>query len=196
MQSIFVALCIVGIVGAVAQGWVNDFDKPFTFSCRPGERWYIITTRRRKSWNTFPTFETTIWWKCEAMLYCLHFLGKMIGSFYSVHSNLHEDRRWKIGCWRNTPVAPRWWSPAINFHREYFVFVCPFQSALSGMAGVHSNKFEDRRFRFHCTQRKFKQTRRCWWSSYLNRFDHVFRFVTPRGTYISGIKAQYSRFHK
>ncbi|XP_057295799.1 hemagglutinin/amebocyte aggregation factor-like [Hydractinia symbiolongicarpus] len=157
MQSIFVALCIVGAVGAVAHDWVNDFDKPFTFSCRP---------------------------------------GKMIGSLYSVHSNLHEDRRWKIGCWRNTPVASRWWSPAINFHREYFVFVCPFQSALSGMAGVHSNKFEDRRFRFHCTQRKFKRTRRCWWSSYLNRFDGVFRFVTPRGTYISGVKAQYSRFHK
>ncbi|XP_048865555.1 hemagglutinin/amebocyte aggregation factor-like [Brienomyrus brachyistius] len=68
----------------------------------------------------------------------------------SHHRNYYEDRRWQFQCCRtNNYYSKCEWTPYVNKYDEEFTWLVPKTNYLVGAESVHSNYYEDRRWKFY-----------------------------------------------
>lgn len=91
----------------------------------------------------------------------------------SEHSNKREDRRWKWDCSKvaMTKFTKCVWSDYQNGYDTPILFQCPANHILSGIESDHSNKSEDRKWKFRCCVAKNHFTRNCFLTDYINDWD-------------------------
>jgi len=78
-------------------------------------------------------------------------MNQFIVGFQSFHNNDREDRRWKIGtATLGLDCSPTNWSPFVNDWDIPLHYLCPPNHALAGVYSEHSNKYEDRIWKFKC----------------------------------------------
>ncbi|KNC67905.1 dermatopontin-like protein [Pseudoalteromonas ardens] len=80
-----------------------------------------------------------------------------IKSVSSYHDNGREDRRFNIECGKYTTTSGARlyrkslsWTGYVNSYDQAFNYTCPAGKFLVGMYSVHSNRHEDRVFKFAC----------------------------------------------
>ena len=85
-----------------------------------------------------------------------------VSGIYSVHSNHHEDRRFKLTCASvkagsyTATRGSRSWTGYVNNWDQPVNFTCPSNKFIVGVGSYHSNRAEDRRFRFACAAMNVK----------------------------------------
>ncbi|XP_078667662.1 hemagglutinin/amebocyte aggregation factor-like [Branchiostoma floridae x Branchiostoma belcheri] len=76
--------------------------------------------------------------------------NSVVTGFSSIHSNSHQDRRWRLKCSRKPGMSVHScivtgyvnnWDAAMNF-------IVPPSYYIKGIHGVHHNTYQDRRYRF------------------------------------------------
>ena len=71
-----------------------------------------------------------------------------IYKIFSKHSNTCEDRKWDFGC-RKGPVTDNcYWTGYRNEYDAELNYKAPWNTVITGMRSIHSNKKEDRRYAF------------------------------------------------
>merc|ERR1712185_59311 len=95
-----------------------------------------------------------------------------VSGLHSTHSNRREDRLFKplltnIG----TTQAHKHWSGWVNNWDAYFHYDCPTNYALSGFISYHSNRKEDRRWRFQCARFHHLTVSRGGWPGWQTGWD-------------------------
>ncbi|KAJ8314050.1 hypothetical protein KUTeg_008611 [Tegillarca granosa] len=115
MKGLFQLLALVCLL-ELAFCWKNKWDKPLNFQCPTGQAisWIKSIHNNHREDRLFD-FRCTN--KCPKANSChwtgyinnydqrVDFVcpsGGMISGFKSVHSNHHEDRRWRVYCCRNS----------------------------------------------------------------------------------------------
>ncbi|RUS86139.1 hypothetical protein EGW08_006087 [Elysia chlorotica] len=116
--------------------------------------------------------------------------AESIGYLYSIHSNTAEDRRWKIAC-RKPPsgaeVRKCEWTPNyVNQNDRTLLYMCPANYVISGVKSVHSNRDEDRRYKFKCCKDSNYVTTSCTRSDWLNNWDGALDFTVANGRVLTG----------
>ncbi|GFN99551.1 hemagglutinin/amebocyte aggregation factor [Plakobranchus ocellatus] len=130
----------------------------------------------------------------QPFLYACH-QGEILKSLYSVHNNHKEDRRWKFSCGAAPGGAsPQtcYWTGYENYWDEPMSFQCPSDYVLAGLQSYHSNKREDRRFRFKCCKDSGFRTYSCGMTSYINDWDKVLDYKVPNGHVLTGVSSYHS----
>nr|XP_023671039.1 hemagglutinin/amebocyte aggregation factor-like [Paramormyrops kingsleyae] len=73
----------------------------------------------------------------------------------SIHDDKYGDRRWQFQCCQTYNYCNYncQWTPYVNFYDEEFTWLVPSMNYLVGAESVHSNSYEDRRWKFYyCTR--------------------------------------------
>ena len=101
-------------------------------------------------------------------------------SIYSEHDNYYEDRRYRIGCIQ-VSIPPYEledcvWTDYVNDWDEEVDYECPTNKVMTGMASVHDNHKEDRRWKFRCCGTKNGYTTSCSQSDFINDWDEPMAF--------------------
>jgi len=99
-----------------------------------------------KAWNANNWDETLRWW-------CPN--NRPISRIQSEHSSWYGDRRFDYRCEAHpllSGVSPtcRWTPDYINNHGDSMFYSCGGASYVSGFKSIHSNWYEDRRWRVKC----------------------------------------------
>jgi len=127
------------------------------------------------------------------------FSGSMMRGIYSHHSNKREDRRWQFYKAKiiGVPCSERPWTSWQNSWDEKFSFSCGSQQALSGIKSIHSNREEDRVWKFRCCD-LFSNVRTgsSRWTYYLNDFDEDVKFYCGESEVLSGLESYHSNRHE
>ncbi|XP_063056143.1 hemagglutinin/amebocyte aggregation factor-like [Engraulis encrasicolus] len=119
-----------------------------------------------------------------------------ISSVGSYHSNRHEDRRFSISCkpvFGSHPVCHQ--SNWVNHFDDPFDFTCGNNEVLTGMFSYHSNRHEDRRFKFQCCSANL-MLHGCHWTPYLNDFDQSFNYHVPNHMVIAGVSSYHHNYYE
>lgn len=125
--------------------------------------------------------------------------GDPICGIESIHSNSHEDRRFKFStCAIDEPdtdfeLVAGSQTTLSSPYDKFFTLSCDKDKVLTGILSIHHNGFEDRRFTATCTH--FKETKvddnTCddFPGGYENNFDQRLAFTCPRGKVLTGIQS-------
>nr|CAC38786.1 dermatopontin [Suberites domuncula] len=73
---------------------------------------------------------------------------------------------------------------------------CPDKQALYYVQSIHSNRHEDRRFRFNCKHAANKKMSHCFWTGHLNNYDGVLNYQCPPNNLMTGVKSEHSNHHE
>ena len=107
----------------------------------------------------------------------------------SVHDNHREDRVWNWECRRVLYHGyPKCYDTGYvnNFDQPMF-FRCKPNHYIGGVYSYHSNKREDRRWKFNCCSAPHHITTSCHITGYVNEFDHPMNFQAGPGEVITGV---------
>nr|XP_034332017.1 hemagglutinin/amebocyte aggregation factor [Crassostrea gigas] len=114
-----------------------------------------------------------------------------VSRFESSHSNKKEDRRFNFDCRRVPAVSGSVtcsWSGYVNNYDAMILYTCPNQGYLNGMHSIHSNNYEDRRFKFRCcSPPSGLDFKHCHWTGYVNNWDSYVNYHVPYGYVIRGV---------
>ena len=126
--------------------------------------------------------------------------GEAIYSVQSVKcSSCKEDPRWMWQCKTIVPglaMSHCYWGNFQNQDKP-FLFRCPVNYVLSGVHSVHSNKKEDRSWRFYCCIASGYCTNECYWSSFINNWDGGdMKYGAPYPWFLTGAQSYYSNIKK
>ncbi|XP_055046255.2 hemagglutinin/amebocyte aggregation factor [Misgurnus anguillicaudatus] len=124
---------------------------------------------------------------------CPH--GESMSYIRSKHHNYHEDRLWDIGC-KKTFSSDCFWTPYVNHFDDPFTYTCPSNYVLTGIGSYHSNRHEDRRWRFHCCNGSGYSNANCYWTPYVNWFDEGFHWNVPLFNYLVGAESYHNNHHE
>ena len=83
----------------------------------------------------------------------LHFecpMGEYLNRLESHHSNNREDRVWNFECREGFVSEKCHWSDHDTLFDKFMNFTCEDESIVAGLSSWHSNKKEDRSWRFKC----------------------------------------------
>ncbi|KAK3790556.1 hypothetical protein RRG08_060603 [Elysia crispata] len=121
--------------------------------------------------------------------------GKVLTRLYSVHSNRREDRRWDFTC--SSPPAGAnptscYWTGYVNYWDEPLSFQCSSNHIIAGVNSYHSNRREDRRFKFKCCSDSGYTTRSCYLTGYINAWDSTLDYTVPSGKVLTGAYSVHS----
>ncbi|KAM4613100.1 uncharacterized protein ACJ7VT_011284 isoform 2-T2 [Polymixia lowei] len=168
-------LLFILLTGHQVAGWDNNWDRVLHRTCprnqvlsrissyhsnsKEDRRWSIscktLSNTRNCYWSGFVNwFDRGINFACRT--------NYVVAGVYSYHSNRHEDRRWQLYCC----TAPRFVTfecqetPEVNYWDEYFNWYVPGANYMTGFRSHHSNKKEDRRWRFKYCRGKTDQSSR------------------------------------
>ena len=91
----------------------------------------------------------------------------------SYHSNHHEDRRWHFMCKKVavSSFSHCYWTGYENKFDQPLSFRCPANYVMTGVSSYHSNRKEDRRWRFKCCSASGYKTKNCRLTGYINNWD-------------------------
>ncbi|XP_032231166.1 dermatopontin [Nematostella vectensis] len=118
--------------------------------------------------------------------------GKSISKIQSVYSCPHKDRAWTYKCKRN---------PALKMHCDWFSanewdgamsFQCPYNGFIAGVYSRHSNRAEDRLFKFKCCLGRRHRVYICHTSAHVNNHRSFMNFKVPNGYYLRGAISHHS----
>jgi len=98
-----------------------------------------------------------------------------VSGLRSFHHNGYEDRRFSplltnVG----STQAHKHWSGWVNNMDAYFHYDCPTNYAVTGFISYHSNRHEDRRWRFQCARFHHLGVRRLGWPGWQTGWDATF----------------------
>merc|ERR1712139_39415 len=96
----------------------------------------------------------------------------LVSGLHSTHDNRREDRLFRpllsnVG----STQAHKHWSGWVNNWDAYFHYDCPTNYALTGFISYHSNRKEDRRWRFQCARFHHLGVRRGNWPGWQTNWD-------------------------
>jgi len=119
---------------------------------------------------------------------------KIITGMFSAHHNRHEDRRWRfiygsapgVHCFRQR------WTSYKNSYDGNLDFKCGSNQALSGIASKHSNRREDRIWKFQCCILKPYLLHRERLTSHINSYDGILSFHCGANQVLVGLKSHHS----
>ena len=119
--------------------------------------------------------------------------GNPINWIKSEHHNGAEDRRWEFGCRyvRNTHFSRCRWSGYVNNWHGPFTYQCPHKWFVAGMSGIHSNDYEDRRFKFYCCKRSRRQRLHGCFYTQRTTYDNYFSIRFPHHDVMRGVISDY-----
>jgi len=152
------------------QEWVNHLDHELRYECPTGH--FISGMKsfhknrqedRRWSYNCLPQpfkdeesqtckwsrflndFDQKLHYSCREMEGTSYIAG-----FHSYHSNHHEDRRWRVKCCGDSGscVSECRRSDWLNDYDGPLDYSIPENHVASGLESIHSNWYEDRKWRF------------------------------------------------
>ena len=107
----------------------------------------------------------------------------------SVHNNKREDRIWDWKCRqvvkRGNPKCKQ--TNYVNNFDEPMFFMCGKNQYIAGVDSYHSDKTEDRRWRFSCCSAQKHITASCRITEYANNFDQPMNFEAGCGEVITGV---------
>ncbi|XP_056009464.1 uncharacterized protein LOC125680077 [Ostrea edulis] len=192
--------------------WVNDYDKPFTFTCpqhqsihrvvshhenRPEDRVFdfqcspYAANSESCFWSGYVNnFDKPVAFQCPN--------GGILDGVSSFHDNGAEDRRFRFYCCEKPATGNMhlvtvffllrilgvytW----VNEYDQPFTFTCPQHQSISRVVSHHDNRREDRVFDLQCTTYTEK-TENCSWTDFVNNFDQPLAFQCPNGAVLDGI---------
>jgi len=200
--------------GVRLTGDINTWDGPMDFKCLSNEVLVGVKSRHHN------LYEDRIWQaRCATLLsegqvnvigehtlteYVNYWDGKLdytVSSGYvitglaSVHSNWHEDRRFKIySASLNIPCRPLDTSVWINQYDGLVDFRCQSNSAMIGLKSVHHNHYEDRRFMFRCCDLSNggEYTIESHLTEYVNSYDGKMDKTCPNNDVLVGLISKHS----
>ncbi|GFS18744.1 hemagglutinin/amebocyte aggregation factor-like [Elysia marginata] len=115
---------------------------------------------------------------------------EVIGSIYSVHSNKHDDRKFRFTCnpppSSATPGDCAWTDELVNNWVEPVMYACPRNMVLAGVKSYFRTKSEDRRMHFKCCKDSNVRTMSCDLTEYLNDWDEELAYNVPHGQVLIG----------
>ncbi|XP_071962465.1 dermatopontin-like [Antedon mediterranea] len=167
--------CITGLfallmINHVIAGWQNSYDQEFTFTCPTGQVIYKVKSQHSNSKEdrqfeffcrsfsaSLPSSSCT--WTGYINEYDQPFTatcpynGVVVG-VNSKHSNSKEDRIWKLKCCQSSAynAINCYDTPLINDWDDYHTYTTPTGYFIHGVAGMHDNSMEDRRWKYHVCQ--------------------------------------------
>ncbi|KAA0720723.1 Millepora cytotoxin-1 [Triplophysa tibetana] len=116
--------------------------------------------------------------------------GGSISYIKSQHDNRPEDRMWEFGCKHTFDAGTEcFWTPYVNDFDQKLNYECPSNYVVSGMSSYHSNKHEDRRWKFYCCRSSGYCNTDCQWTTYVNWFDEAFHWTVPNHNYLVGAES-------
>jgi len=135
----------------------------------------------------------------DSQQWCLCRPGQKIASIFSIHDNRREDRLWDLKC-QNIPnfiqkgthkmTAANAWDGTAGWTGLFD------NSFLVGMTSVHSNRHEDRQFKFmHASSDMWSISYPCRGWMYVNEFDGELRVNTLDDEVIVGLHSYHDN-HK
>ncbi|XP_070205490.1 hemagglutinin/amebocyte aggregation factor-like [Littorina saxatilis] len=147
-------------------GWVNDWNQQARHTCLCGSFLSNIDSqhnnhhedrRFRMSCRSLPVSggtTTCAWtsslnsWNAVVDYQCPG--GGYVGGMTSYHNNHHEDRRYRLYCCNLSGhyTTGCYTTGYVNNYDETYHFSVPYNRVLAGMKSYHSNRNEDRRFKF------------------------------------------------
>ena len=116
--------------------------------------------------------------------------GEALYLVQSVYSKYKRDRRWMWQCKQIVPGAMRCdtWSKEYDYDQT-FNFQCDPNYVLTGVQSVHSNKKEDRMWKFRCCKAEGHCTRPCSSSNYINNLGGYMHYRAPHIRVFTGVSS-------
>ncbi|XP_046585281.1 hemagglutinin/amebocyte aggregation factor-like [Haliotis rubra] len=117
--------------------------------------------------------------------------GTSLSSIYSEHDNKKEDRRWSLACARTGASESCAWTPSqsdsyANNYDGLLLFQCSGQGVITGIDSRHSNRREDRQFKFRCCAIPNVVLTECTYTGWQNDYDRPMDFKVPAGKVLRG----------
>lgn len=115
-----------------------------------------------------------------------------VSGFYSYHDNRREDRRWSVKCCKvqGASVIDAGWSTYKNHFHTTLKFKCGYNQVVTGIYSVHSNHWEDRRWRIRCAKLQADIYHlQASLSGYINSWKGVFSWDAGMNEMITGFKS-------
>lgn len=125
----------------------------------------------------------------------LHFqcpAHQSISHMFSIHDNTKEDRQFSLSCTNLSADFSRYtetcyWTSYINDFDQPMAYNCPLNQYVSGMESIHSNRYEDRRWKLYCCSLATYHMEDCKFSDWANTYDHNIDYTAPTGTTMRGL---------
>ncbi|XP_076468374.1 dermatopontin-like [Babylonia areolata] len=133
-------------------------------------------------------FDQPVHFECPANTFLSH--------VNSMHNNDKEDRVWDLGC-AAVPLEEAItqncaWTNYVNQYDQPVTYQCPNEGFITGMASVHDNGHEDRRFQFRCCDVAGTLLHSCYFTDWENDWDGILDFIVPSGKILRGVDS----FHR
>jgi len=142
----------------------------------------------RNSWDGVLNF------KCDQH----HGVYGSISRIASVHNNHREDRLWGYDCRYDVKTTSQCsWTNYVNGWDTEMWFQCPKSGYVAGAHSVHSNRHEDRIWKYFCCDLPRGYTlSHCYWTSYINGWDGALDKTIAPGRVIVGFNSHHSNHHE
>ena len=116
----------------------------------------------------------------------------------SVYSRKHKDRVWNWECRHiggGFPNCHKAYNYVNDFDQPMF-FMCGKDQYIGGVESYHSNKREDRRWKFTCCSIPSHSTKSCRLTGFVNHFQANFNFVAGANEVITGVFSYHHNGHE
>ena len=108
----------------------------------------------------------------------------------SQYSSPTRDRQWQWDCHevtKTTFTECYWTDNWENVWDEPFFFQCPANYILTGVNSIHSNYYEDRRWKFRCCHAENHFTKNCFASDYINDWNQFIEYSVDQSYVFTGV---------
>ena len=130
-------------------------------------------------------------WDDPLSVVCNTAQGEALYLVQSVYSKYKRDRRWMWQCKQIVPKPMSCCPWSEEYENDYddkeLNFQCEPNCVLTGVKSVHSNKKEDRRWKFRCCEAEGHCTRPCSWSNYINNMGGYMHYRAPHIRVFTGV---------
>ena len=104
---------------------------------------------------------------------------KVLNLIESRHSNVGEDRQYRFTCrdvnkWGK--FSSCFWTDYLEDYDKPFIYTCPKNQVMTGVASKYNNTHFDRVFKFQCCLKGNFKTKSCQSTRYLNELEESFSF--------------------
>ena len=130
-------------------------------------------------------------WDGPLSVMCNTHQGEALYSVQSVYSKYKRDRRWMWQCKQIVPGGMRCGKWTDYYDDKELNFQCKPNFVLTGVKSVHSNKKEDRKWKFRCCKAEGHMhcTRPCSWSNYINNLGGYMHYRAPHIRVFTGVSS-------
>ena len=121
--------------------------------------------------------------------------GSAISMLESIYDKSTYDRKFKFGCNRVATTAQCSWTEYLNEYEKPVKGSCA--GYIGGIESIHSNRFEDRRWRIQCCYSEDEiWKKKCTLTPYINAFEEKIDINLKPEELIVGLQSYYDNSHK